>query len=139
MKTEAEVHAEEDRKRKELVEAKNMADNTIYTAEKMLKDAGDKIPAELKKEVEDGTAKVRAAVTSENNDEIRSATEALNQSIQKIGAAMYAQQPDPAAGAAQSGQPGGEATGEGQPEKPDDTQKPGGDDGDVVDGEFKSA
>ena len=137
MKAEAEAHAEEDRKRKELVETKNMADNTIYTAEKMLKDGGEKIPAELKKEVEDGTAKVRTAVAADNNDEIRSATEALNQSIQKIGAAMYAQ-PDPAAGAAQSGQPGAEGSGEAASGQPGSNQKPGGDDGDVVDGEFKS-
>lgn len=137
MKAEAEVHAEEDRKRKELVETKNMADNTIYTAEKMLKDGGDKIPAELKKEVEEGMAKVHTAVAADNNDEIRGATEALNQSIQKIGAAMYAQ-PDPAAGAAQSGQPGAAGSGEAASGQPGDNQKPGGDDGDVVDGEFKS-
>lgn len=132
MKTEAEAHAEEDRQRKELVEAKNLADNTLYTAEKMLKDAGDKVPADLKKEVEDKIAALRTALSSENNETIRSATEALNQSIQKIGAAMYSQQsaqPDPNAGGPQDGQPGPDTNG---------GQAPGGDPGDVVDGEFKS-
>jgi molecular chaperone DnaK len=131
MKTEAEAHAEEDRKRKELVEVKNNADNTIYTAEKMLRDGGDKVSADLKKEVEDAIAKVRSALTEENTDSIRTAAEALNQSIQKIGAAMYSQ---PGAGGPEA-QPGPDA---GQAPEGDGNSKPGGDSGDVVDGEFKS-
>jgi molecular chaperone DnaK len=130
MKTEAEAHAEEDRKRKELVEVKNTADNTIYTAEKMLRDGGDKVSADLKKEVEDQVAKVRSALTEENADSIRSSTEALNQSIQKVGAAMYSQPGGPTDGA----QPGPDAG----PAADDGSAKPGGDSGDVVDGEFKS-
>jgi molecular chaperone DnaK len=131
MKTEAEAHAEEDRKRKELVEVKNTADNTIYTAEKMLRDGGDKVSGELKTEVEDAVAKVRAALTEESADSIRTTTEALNQSIQKVGAVMYSQ---PGSGPAPEGQPGAEGA------APDDSgnSKPGGDSGDVVDGEFKS-
>ena len=132
MKTEAEAHAEEDRKRKELVEVKNTADNTIYTAEKMLRDGGDKISGELKQEVEDGVAKVRSALNEENADSIRGAAEALNQSIQKVGAAMYSQPEGPAAEGQQPGAEGSTA--------PDDSSnaKPDGDGGDVVDGEFKS-
>jgi molecular chaperone DnaK len=137
MKTEAEVHAEEDRKRKEMVETKNTADNTIYTAEKMLKDGGEKIPAELKKEVEDGIAKVRTEVTGENNDAIHSAVEGLNQSIQKIGAAMYTQ-PGGATEEPQPDQPGGDAAGGAQSGPTGGNQAPGGDSGDVVDGDFKS-
>jgi molecular chaperone DnaK len=131
MKTEAEAHAEEDRKRKELVEVKNTADNTIYTAEKMLRDGGDKVSGDLKTEVEDAVAKVRTALSEENADSIRTSTEALNQSIQKVGAAMYSQ---PGSGPAPEGQPGTEGA------APDDggNSKPGGDSGDVVDGEFKS-
>lgn len=131
MKTEAEAHAEEDRKRKELVEVKNTADNTVYTAEKMLRDGGDKVSADLKKEVDDAVAKVRSALSEENADSIRSTTEALNQTIQKIGAAMYSQTGGPAAGGPQ---PGGEAA----PEQGGSGSAPGGDNGDVVDGEFKS-
>ena len=132
MKTEAEAHAEEDRKRKELVEVKNTADNTIYTAEKMLRDGGDKISGELKQEVEDGVAKVRSALNEENAESIRSAAEALNQSIQKVGAVMYNQPEGPAAEGQQPGAEGSTA--------PDDSSnaKPDGDGGDVVDGEFKS-
>ena len=132
MKTEAEAHAEEDRKRKELVEVKNTADNTVYTAEKMLRDGGDKVSADLKKEVEDAIAKVRTALTEENADSIRSTTEALNQSIQKVGAAMYSQTGGPAADGSQTG-------GEAAPEQGGGGSTPGGDNGDVVDGEFKSA
>ena len=132
MKTEAEAHAEEDRKRKELVEVKNTADNTIYTAEKMLRDGGDKISGELKQEVEDGVAKVRSALNEENAESIRSAAEALNQSIKKVGAVMYNQPEGPAAEGQQPGAEGSTA--------PDDSSnaKPDGDGGDVVDGEFKS-
>ena len=130
MKTEAEAHAEEDRKRKELVEVKNTADNTIYTAEKMLRDGGDKVSADLKQEVDDAITKVRSALSEENADSIRSTTEALNQSIQKVGAAMYSQTSGPAADGTQ---PGGEAA----PEQGGGST-PGGDNGDVVDGEFKS-
>jgi molecular chaperone DnaK len=141
MKTEAEAHADEDLKRKELVEAKNMADNTCYTAEKMLKDAGEKIPADLKKSVEDGVSKVRGVMNGEDGEAIKKATAELNENIQKIGAAMYAQQPGPEAGGPQAG---GTADGGAQAGQPDGSQNtggnqnPGGDNGDVVDGEFKS-
>jgi molecular chaperone DnaK len=136
MKTEAEAHADEDRKRKELVETKNMADNTCYTAEKMLKDAGEKIPADLKKSVEDGVSKVRAVMNGEDGEAIKKATEELNENIQKVGAAMYAQQqPGPEAGGPQAGGP---AEGGPQAGQPGGSQTPGGDNGDVVDGEFKS-
>ena len=135
MKEEAEVHAEEDLKRKEMVEVKNNADNTIYTAEKLIKDNGDKVPAELKKEVEDGVAKVRSAVGGDDVEAMRSASEALNQVIQKIGASMYAQ-PGPATDGPQSGEPPSGDPAAGGPASGGST--PGGDSGDVVDGEFKS-
>ncbi len=128
MKTEAEAHAEEDQKRKDMVEAKNMADNTVYTAEKLLKDNGDKVPAELKKEVEDGVAAVRTAMNGEDLEAMRSATEALNQNIQKVGASMYSQ-PGAAGPTAEEGGANPEGS---------NGQTPGGDNGDVVDGEFKS-
>jgi len=129
MKTEAEAHAEEDRKRKELVEAKNLADNTIYTAEKLLKDAGDKISADLKKEVEDKVAAVRSALSSENSETLQKSVQELNDSLQKVGTAMYSQQ--------QGGPSAGPDAG--QSDNPGSNQAPGGDDGDVVDGEFKPA
>ncbi len=128
MKQDAEVHAEEDRKRKELVEVRNNADNAVYTSEKLIRENGDKVPAELKKEVEDATAKVRDALNGSDADAIRKSTEDLNQVVQKIGAAMYQQQPQtpPQETPPESGNPG---EGKQGPAK-------GGDD--VVDGEFKS-
>ena len=132
MKRDAEANAEADRKRKELVEVRNNADNTIYAAEKLLRENSEKIPADTKKEVEEAIASLRGLMNNEDPAAIRTATEALGQSIQKIGASMYQQQPEAGAQGApgeQQGQPGADSNG-GNP--------PDGDAGDVVDGEFKS-
>ncbi len=131
MKKEAEMHAEEDKKQKELIEARNMADNTVYTGEKLLKDNGDKISPELKKEVEDGIAAVNSVKNNNDTGEIRRTTEKLGETLQKIGASMY-QQP----GQAGPGPQAGEGPTDGGPSN-DGGSAPSGDD--VVDGEFKSA
>ena len=123
MKREAEEHAEEDRKRKELIEARNFADNSIYTAEKMLRENGEKISEDQKKEVQDLISKLQESVESENIDEIRGQTDQLGKLIQKIGASIH-QQPGSDEGTAP-----GEGDQEGGPEGPDE---------DVVDGEFKN-
>ncbi len=86
MRKDAEAHADEDRKRKELIEVRNNADNTAYAAEKALKDFGDKVPAELKSDIETKVADVRSKAQSEDTEAIKAATEALGQAIQKIGA-----------------------------------------------------
>jgi molecular chaperone DnaK len=90
MKREAELYAEEDRKKKELIEARNIADNLIYTSEKTLREAGDK-PAlgEIKKEVEEKIAELKKVKDSENIEEIRNKSNELSQTIQKIGAELY--------------------------------------------------
>ena len=90
-------HADEDRKRKELIEARNNADNTAYAAEKALREFGDKVPAETKSEVEAKVAEVKKAAEGEDVPAIKSATEALSEAVQKIGAAVY-EQPNAAAG-----------------------------------------
>ncbi|MDD5468129.1 MAG: molecular chaperone DnaK [Anaerolineales bacterium] len=126
MRKEAEAHAEEDRKRKELIEARNLADSSVYTAEKALRDLGDKVPGEVKSKVEDQVAKVRGVMGSDNLDDIRREVEALNQLIQQIGAAAY-QQSGPEAGAP-SGEPEAGPSPSGS--------SPGGED--VVDGEFRN-
>ena len=131
MKQDAEANAEADRKRKELVEVRNNADNTIYTAEKMIHENGEKTPDELKKEVEDGIASLRGIMNNDDAAATRTATEALGQSIQKIGASMY-QQPGAGAQEAPGGQQEQPGTDNGGGTPPD------GDSGDVVDGEFKS-
>ncbi|MHB0987190.1 MAG: molecular chaperone DnaK [Bellilinea sp.] len=121
MRMEAEAHAEEDRKRKELVEVRNYADNTVYAAEKTLKDYGDKVSAELKEQTEQGISKVKEAMQGQDVTAIRQAADDLGQTIQKVGGSMY-QQPGAQAGpAADPGQQPGSG--------------PSGDD--VVEGDFK--
>ncbi len=89
MKKEAELHAEEDKKKRELIEAKNLADNLIYTSEKTLRDLGDKISQDTKKEIENKIEELKKAKESDNIDDIKAKTSALSQVIQKIGAEMY--------------------------------------------------
>ena len=95
MRQEAEVHAEEDRKHKELVEVRNYADNTVYAAEKTLKDYGDKVSAELKQQTEQGISRVKEVMNGEDVNAIRQATDELGQTIQKIGGSMYQQEGEP--------------------------------------------
>ena len=98
MQKEAEVHAQEDRVRKELVEARNIADNMCYTAEKTLKDAGDKVDAAVKAEVENKVKELRSILQTAPLEELKKKTEELSLSLQKIGQAMYG-----ASGSAQNG------------------------------------
>jgi molecular chaperone DnaK len=127
MRREAELHADEDKKRKEIIEARNTADNAIYTAEKALRDFGDKVPEDTKSKVEAEVANVKKALESDDPATIKNATEKLFQVVQQIGASVY-QQGAPAAGpAAESQEPG-----------PEGGQKPSGDE-DVVDGEFRES
>jgi len=91
MKREAEMHAAEDVKRKEEIEARNAADNLAYTAEKTLRDHGDKIPEELKQEIEGKITAVRSALQGKDMDAVRNATQELSQAMQKVGGAVYGQ------------------------------------------------
>ena len=90
MKKDAEAHAEEDKKKKESIEAKNTAETLIYTTEKALRDAGDKITADEKKPVEEAVEKLKKAKDSDNVEDIKKATEELSQAAQKIGEKLYA-------------------------------------------------
>jgi molecular chaperone DnaK len=128
MRREAESHADEDKKRKELIEARNTADNAVYTAEKALRDFGDKAPADTKSKVEAEIANVKKALEGDDPVKIKSATDQLFQVIQQIGASVY-QQGGPQAGPTAGGS---------EPGPGDGGQKPGGDDN-VVDGEFRNA
>ncbi|QYK51701.1 MAG: molecular chaperone DnaK [Anaerolineales bacterium] len=123
MRKDAESHKAEDDKRKELVEAHNTADSAVYTAEKTLKDLGDKVPAASKQEIEDLIAKTRATLGGEDAAAMKAATEALMERLQKLGAEAYQGGAGPAAG-----DTGGDAGSSG----PADGE-------DVVDGEFKEA
>jgi molecular chaperone DnaK len=122
MQRDAEAHASEDARRKEEVEAKNNADNMAYSAEKMLSDNKDKIPEEIKKDIEVKIAAVRTALQGSDLDDINNRTKELSDAMQKAGASVYGQQ---------SGQPGaGNETGstEEQPKKDDEG---------TVEGEFR--
>lgn len=89
MKKDAELHAEEDKKKKELIEARNMADTLSYSTEKAMRDAGDKITAEEKKPVEDAIAELNKVKNGDDLEAIKKATETLSQAAQKIGEKLY--------------------------------------------------
>lgn len=89
MKKDAEAHAEEDKKKKELIETKNTADSLVYTTEKALRDAGEKITADEKKPVEEAVEKLKKVKDSDNVEDIKKATEELSQTAQKIGEKLY--------------------------------------------------
>ena len=124
----AQAHAEEDRRNRERIETRNEADNLAYQAEKALRDAGDKVPADVKSDVDEKVKAVRDALQTDDTDKIKSAAEALRQSSTKIGEAMYKAEQAAQQGAP-TGQPEGEPAGAtaGTDGKKDDT----------IEGEFK--
>jgi molecular chaperone DnaK len=91
MMREAEEYAEEDRRRKEEAEVRNQADTLTYSTEKFIRENGDKIPEDLKKEVEEAIAEVKKNLEGTDTDAIRASAEKLATVSQKMGAAMYAQ------------------------------------------------
>ncbi|MBI2330202.1 molecular chaperone DnaK [Candidatus Daviesbacteria bacterium] len=93
MTKEAEAHADEDKKRKEGIEIKNQADTLVYTAEKSLKDAGDKVSAEVRTDVEQKLNDLKGVIQTASPEDLKPKMEALSESLQKIGEAMYKEQP----------------------------------------------
>jgi molecular chaperone DnaK len=127
MRRDAEAHAEEDRQRKENIEARNQADNMIYTAEKALREFGDKVPDDVKAKVEEKVSETRKALEADDTAKIKSATEELGQVIQSIGAAAYSgTETPPGAAPGPDGFGGPPPSGSG----PDD---------DVIEGEFSES
>ena len=90
MVKEAEMHSDEDKKKKELIEARNQADGLVYTTEKTLKDHGDQVDAETKTKIEAALEELKTAIEGEDKDEINAKVEALAQSAHKLAEAMYA-------------------------------------------------
>ncbi|MGD9330203.1 MAG: molecular chaperone DnaK [Desulfobacterales bacterium] len=121
---EAEMHAEDDRKKKELVEARNNADTLIYSTEKSIKDLGDKADEAIKKEALEAIEPLRKAIEGEDPEEIRRLSEALTQASHKLAEAMY-QQASQEGGGGPEGGPQADATQGGQQ------------DDDVVDADFE--
>ncbi|MDD0854463.1 molecular chaperone DnaK [Halobacteriovorax sp. GB3] len=130
MVKDAEMHAEEDKKRRETVDAKNGLDALILSVEKMIKDGGDKISEADKTELENAVKEAKEKLNSENLDELKAANEALQNASHKVATQMYQAQggqpgPDMGAGADAGAQAGAQA---GSSDKKDD---------DVVDADFK--
>jgi molecular chaperone DnaK len=123
MVKDAEAHAEEDRKHREEVEARNQADNLVYQAEKVLQENADKIDASVRSEVESKIEPVKQAIKDNDVERMRSTSQELATAMQKIGEAVYRQAQGAGAGAQQ-----GTGT-DGKPGKSGD--------GDVVDADFK--
>ena len=124
MTKEAETHAKEDEAKKEEIETRNHADSLVYQAEKALKDAGDKVPADVKGEVEEKIKALKEIQAAGPIDEVKTKTEELSSSLSKIGQSMYGQPASPDGGqggpGASQGQSGGD---QGQPQdQPTDGQ-----------------
>ena len=111
MRREAEQHSAEDAKRREEIEVRNSADSLAYTAEKTLRDYGDKIPADVKQEIDTKIAGVKSALQGQDIESIRSAVQELSQAMQKVGASVYQQPGQPPPG--EEG-PGEKGPGEGE-------------------------
>ena len=110
MRKDAELHADEDKAKKEEIETRNEADNTVYRVEKMLKDAGDKVPAAEKAKVEAAITEVKEALKGSDAAAIKAASEKLQAASAEIyAAAAAAAQGKGAPGAAPGAQPQGEA------------------------------
>ncbi len=123
MRRDAENHTEEDQKHRDLIEARNTADNAVYTAEKTLKDLGEKVPADAKGKVDDTIARVRSVRDQNDTSIIHSAVEELMKVLQEISQSAYAQQAQ---------QPEDSQPSEGE-------QSSASEDPDVVEGEYTQA
>ena len=128
MKKDAEAHAEEDKKKKEQIETKNQAEAVVFSTEKLIKDAGDKMKPEDKKELEEKLAELKKAKDTDNYDEIKKKLEEMNQVAQKIGTAMYQQQ-------AQAGQQAGADEKKNEEKKKDNPSAGSGQGDEPVEGE----
>ena len=130
MVSDAERFAEEDERRRQEVQTRNNAENLAYTAEKMLKDNAESIPEELKTEVEGKVAAVRSALQNNDIARIEATVNELQESLQKVGQAVYSQQQ---AGAAQEA-----ATSDDEPPSaPGSDGSKSKDDDDTVEGKFR--
>lgn len=116
MKKDAELHAEEDKRKKELVETRNMADSLVYTTEKALRDAGDKVSGDEKKPVEEAITELNAVKNGDDLESIRKASQKLSEAAQKIGEKLYkAASENTSSGPEKAGSSEAPSTPEGEP------------------------
>jgi molecular chaperone DnaK len=130
---EAEAHADEDKKRRELVEVRNQAEHLAHELDKQLRDYGDKVPGEVRSEVEAAVGRLREAAKSDDVTVIRRSIDDVQRTAQKLGEVLYKQAGAGAAGAGPAG--AGAAGPQAGPDGSPGGQKPGGDD--VIDAEFE--
>jgi molecular chaperone DnaK len=131
MRQEADSHAAEDTKKREEIELRNHADNLAYNADKMLREQGDKVPADLKQQVEGKISAVRSALQGQDTEYLRRTAEELSQVLQQVGAAVYQ-----ASGAPSEAAPGGGEEGGSGEEGTGGEERKGGEEG-TVEGEFR--
>jgi molecular chaperone DnaK len=127
MVKDAEAHAEEDKKARELIEARNQCDHMVHSVRKSLKEQGDKVSADEKSKIEAALKEAEEAMKSDDKAKIESATQALAQAAHKLAEQMYAQQQGQ-----QQSQPGGSQSTAGAA-----NAGSGKDEGDVVDAEYE--
>lgn len=127
MRKEAEMHAEEDKKKKEQAETKNQAETVVFTTEKLLRESGDKMKPEDKKELEEKLAELKKVKDTDKYDEMKQKMEELSQVAQRIGAAMYS-------ASGQAGAAGQQAGIGSNDEQPDNNKK---DKDEPIEGEFE--
>ncbi|MBL0731804.1 MAG: molecular chaperone DnaK [Desulfosarcina sp.] len=131
----AELHAEEDKKKKELIEARNAADSLIYSTEKSIKDLGDKVDADTKKNVDDVVPRLKKAMEGEDTEEIKRISEELSQAAHKLAEAMYKNASQDAG--QQAGPGGGPGSGPGPDAAQQGASASAPPDDDVVDADFE--
>ena len=128
MVKDAESHAEEDKKKKEAVEAKNQADSLIFATEKSLSEHGDKISEDDKKAIEDSVADLKSSLEGDDLEDIKAKTESLTQASMKLGEAVYKASQEDTANAEAGQETGSQDSG---------SASSNGDDAKVVDAEFE--
>ncbi|OGS69258.1 MAG: hypothetical protein A2Y96_00175 [Firmicutes bacterium RBG_13_65_8] len=128
---ESQAHAEEDRKQRDQVEARNLGDSVVYRTEKMLKDIGDKVSAQAREGVQSAVDRLKEALKGNDTEAIKKATDEVNQASYPLSEELYRQTAAGPGAGGPTGAPGPEAG----PEPSAPSGKPG---GDVIDAEFKA-
>jgi len=135
MTKEAEAHAEEDRKRRQLVELKNQADQLIYTTEKQLKEHGEKVSSETRGKIESAINNLKEAVKSDSAEPIKKAIDNLQNAVQELGKVLYEEAAKKQAASAQAGPTSAGPASSGTTQQTEAKRKGG---GDVIDAEFEA-
>ncbi|HLB75330.1 MAG TPA: molecular chaperone DnaK [Sedimentisphaerales bacterium] len=132
MTKDAESHAEEDKKKRQVVDLKNQADQLVYQTERTLKEHGDKVSAKTRGNIESAVNNLKEAIKGDNADAIKKAIENLSEAGQELGKTLYEEAAKKQAASAQPGEPGGQSA----PPPEGEVKRKAGDD--VIDAEFEA-